>query len=149
MAKVYNAKDVDIRISAEGREADTASFVSIKGIESMAIGVDNGLTSWHPFEAKGWARRMVTSKGIGINFSGKRVSGCEGNDYIASLAYKTGVECETTIALHFPDESTLILDCVVDVGNVGGGSDVAELSFDCMSDGVPFYTDLNGDVVVG
>ena len=144
MATVFPVKDIDFKISANGRGV-AANFVAIRGMETFSITFDNGIDEWNPLDSDGWVRRLVTSKAMTVSISGKRVNACAGNDYVASLAYQGGVATQSTLQIRFPNGDSLVMDCIVNVTASDGGStgDVAVLEFDCLSDGRPVYTRHN------
>jgi len=113
----------------------------VRDMETFGISFDNGVEQWNPIDQEGWARRLMTGKSVTISLSGKRNYGDRGNDYVAGLAYENGNNAVTVLEVVFPDGSTLVMDCVVNVtaSDGGGATDVAALEFECMSDGKPSY----------
>lgn len=83
----------------------------------------------------------MTGKGFTISLSGKRHVGDPGNDYIAEMAWKSGLDCSTKAAIEFPDGDTLEFDCIVNVTTPFGGdsTNVSSLEFELQSDGKPNY----------
>ena len=71
---------------------DAPKKVNVADLESFSVSFSNGIENWNPMDTKGWQRGLMTSKSLKIEFKGKRNIGDEGNDYIASLAFKTGKE---------------------------------------------------------
>lgn len=94
-------------------------------------------------DQKGWSRALMTGKKLTISLKGKRNVGDAGNDYVASTAFKDGLDCSTKASVEFPDGSKLTFNCVLDVKNLLGGEsqDVAPLEFDMICDGKPTFTE--------
>lgn len=145
---VYPVFDIEFQVSTTGVQADHSTLVEedmklIADMETFELSIDGNVEEWAPMDTKGWVRRLMTGKGFAIGLSGKRHQGDAGNDYIAGLAYKTGVDCTTTTRVKFPNGDHLIFDCVVDVGsNFGGDSTaVSSLEVELLSDGKPTYID--------
>ena len=118
------------------------AFVEIAEMESFSVAIDGQVQEWTPFETEGWVKRLMTGKGLTISVKGKRCGGDDGNDYIASLAFKTGTDCNTEFQWEFPSGAKLEFDCVINVTNPGGGDsiNVESLEFDAMSSGKPNFT---------
>lgn len=140
---VYPVYENQFKIDKTGGDGATESnLVPIADMESFSVSIDGNIEEWKPFDQEGWTRRLVTGKSITISVSGKRNVGDEGNDYIDSLALKTGQDATTTIVWTFPSGAKLVLHGVVSVTEWGGGDStaVAPLAFDIMSDGKPTFT---------
>lgn len=123
--------------------ATKQSATSIADMESFSVSFDNGVEEWTPFDTEGWVRRLVTAKGISISVSGKRNIGDTGNDYVASLIFKNGRECEGYFSWKFPDGTTISWDnAVYNITNIGAGDSTAvgTLEFDILSNGKPTVT---------
>lgn len=85
-------------------------------------------------------RRLTTGKSLGMTMGGKRNYGDEGNDYIASLALKTGQECNTWVSIIFPNLDQLLIPAVINVTSLGGDStSIDALEWEAQSDGKPTY----------
>ena len=125
-----------------GNGATDTNSKTIADMESFSVSIDNNVEEWNPFDTEGWTRRLSTGKAITISVSGKRNVGDAGNDYVASLATKTGADCSTTVTWNFPSGAKLVMPCVISVTEWGAGESraVAPLSFDIMSDGKPTFT---------
>ncbi len=80
-------------------------------------------------------------EGFTISLSGKRHVGDPGNDYIAEMAWKSGLDCSTKAAIEFPNGDTLEFDCIVNITTPFGGdsTNVSSLEFELQSDGKPNY----------
>lgn len=137
---VFNNK---FKISSTGRGEGEESMVIVKEMETFSVSMDGNVEEWTPLDEEGWIRRLMTGKGFTISLSGKRYVGDPGNDYVASLAWKTGRDCDSKAEWEFPSGARLSFDCVVNVTSPGGGdsTNVDTLEFDLMSDGKPEYTD--------
>ena len=120
-----------------------ASMASIADCETFAVSFDNGVEEWHPFDTEGWARRLMTAKGVIISVTAKRNVGDAGNDAVAGLAFKNGRDVEKDFHWTFPDGSVAKFPgSVINVKNIGSGDStaVAPLEFDVMSNGKPEVT---------
>ena len=138
---VYPVNNIKFRIGTAGRDSAEADMAVVRDMETFGISFDNGVEQWNPIDQEGWARRLMTGKSVTISLSGKRNYGDRGNDYVAGLAYENGNNAVTVLEVVFPDGSTLVMDCVVNVtaSDGGGATDVAALEFECMSDGKPTF----------
>lgn len=127
------------KISTSGRTGEATAVV--KDAESLSIGIDGNIVEWTPMDQDGWTRRLMTGKSITVSMGGKRNYGDAGNDYVASLAFKNGQDCNSKFAIEFPDGATLSFDCVINVTSIGGEStDGGALEWEAQSDGAPTYT---------
>ena len=118
----------------------SSSMVSIADCETFSVSFDNGIEEWHPFDAEGWVRRLMTAKGVSISVTAKRNVGDAGNDAVAALAWVNGREAEKDFHWTFPDGTIVkFTGAVINVKNVGSGDStaVAPLEFDVMSNGKP------------
>nr|DAJ05648.1 MAG TPA: major tail protein [Caudoviricetes sp.] len=140
---VYPCYENQFQIDTAGGSGNAAALKPIAGMESFSVAIDGNVEEWKPFEAAGWTRRLVTGKSLTISITGKRNIGDEGNDYVNSLALKTGSGASTTLVWTFPDGAKLTVKGVVSVTEWSSGDStvVAPLSFDFMSDGKPEFTD--------
>lgn len=146
MALVYPVFDAhDFKIGTKGTMSTSQDMKSISLLETFSVSIDNGVEEWHPFEDKGWVRRLMTAKSLTISLSGKRdydtVSN-EGNAYVAGLMFETGNDAKTKFEWHMPQwkknntHAVVKFDCVVSVSATGGDSTAIDsLEFDVMSDG--------------
>lgn len=136
---VYNLK---FKIGTKGKTSADGDMVEIADLESFGISIDGSVENWTPMTTAGWARALMTGKSFSIDMKGKRNVGDEGNDYVASVAWKDGLDCSTKGEIEFPDGAKLEFDCVLNVTNVGGGdsTNVAPLEFTMQGDGRPIYT---------
>ncbi|MDM8313129.1 phage tail tube protein [Clostridium cadaveris] len=137
---VYNIK---FKVGTKGKESTSPSDMAvIADMESFSISIDGTVEEWTPMDTDGWARALMTGKKLSIGLKGKRNVGDKGNDYVANIAWKDGLDCSTKGEIEFPDGGKLAFDCVINVKNVGGGdsTNVAPLEFDMQGDGKPTYT---------
>ena len=137
---VYNLK---FKIGIKGTKSnDDTDMVEIADMENFGIKIDGKVQDWTPMNTAGWARNLMTGKAFSLSLKGKRHVGDPGNDYVAGVAWKDGLDCSSKGAIEFPDGSKLTFDCVIDVKNVGGddSTKVAPLEFDLKGDGKPTYT---------
>jgi hypothetical protein len=117
-------------------------FVPIADLETFSIKIAGKVENWTPMDTAGWERALMTGKAFSISLKGKRNVGDAGNDYVADMAWKDGLDCSTKAEIDFPDGAKLEFNTVVDVTNVAGGdsTNVAPLEFDLKGDGKPTYT---------
>ena len=139
---VFPVYENAFKIGKSGRTSTDADMVTIAEMESFSVSIDGNVEEWKPMEAEGWTKRMTTGKALTISLSGKRCGGDAGNDYVAGLAWKTGLDCNTKFEWTFPDGAKLAFDAVVSVTENSGGdsTNIGSLAFDVMSDGKPTYT---------
>lgn len=119
------------------------SYKDIADCESFSVSFDNGVEEWTPFDTEGWTRRLQTAKSITISVTAKRNVGDDGNDQVASLAFKNGRETENDVKWTFPDGASLeMTGAVVNVTSISAGDStaVAPLEFDVLSNGKPNFT---------
>lgn len=138
---VYPVFNINFKIGTRGRESAEQDMMIIKDMETFSPSIDGNIEEWTPMDTEGWIRRLSTGKGFTISLSGKRHVGDPGNDYIASLAWKSGIECSSKAEIEFPDGDKLEFDCVVNVTTPFGGdsTNVSTLEFELQSDGKPVY----------
>ena len=134
---VFPVYNIDIEIATANE-----TFVTIADMESMSFSIETGVETWNSLSEDGWQRALATAKSFTASFSGKRSVGDAGNDYIASKAFENGRNCDSTLKLTFPDGATFTAPVVIQVNDFMGGdaTNVAPLSFDCLSNGKPTYT---------
>lgn len=139
---VYPVFENLFQIGTKGAASEDADLVTIAEMESFSVSIDGNVEEWSPMDAEGWLKRMVTGKALTISLTGKRCIGDAGNDYVAGLAWNTGVACQTKYKWVFPSGASLSGDCVINVTNPGGGDsrNVAPLEFEMLSHGKPTYT---------
>lgn len=133
---VYPVNNIKFKL---GKTAETATIV--KDMETFSLAIDNGIEEWNPMDQEGWVRRLMTAKSITIGLNGKRNYGDPGNNFVASLAYKNGTDCNAVLEIEFPNGDMLEMLCVVNVTACAGGdsTNVGVLEFECQSDGKPEY----------
>lgn len=119
-----------------------ADFVPIADMETFSPSIDGTVEEWTPMNTDGWARAIMTGKKFSVSLAGKRTSGDAGNDYVADLAWKDGLDCSTKCEWNFPSGAKLTFDCVVNVTTPGGGdsTNVDGLEFELIGDGKPVFT---------
>lgn len=140
---VFPVFDLEFKIGTKGKDSSESDMVTIKDMESFALAIEGNTSKWNPMDMQGWGRALMTGKGMTISLKGKRHVGDPGNDYVASVAFKDGLDCSTKGAVEFPDGSKLTFDCVLDIKSFLGGEsqDVAPLEFDMIVDGKPVFTE--------
>jgi hypothetical protein len=140
---VFPVYNLVFKIGTKGlASVQPADFVPIADLETFGIKIAGKVENWTPMDTAGWARSLMTGKDFSISLKGKRNVGDIGNDYVADIAWKDGLDCSTKAEIDFPDGAKLAFNCVIDVTNVGGGdsTNVAPLEFDLKGDGKPTYT---------
>lgn len=141
---VYPVYANQFEINTKGRTGETGTFVTIADMESFSVSFDDNVEEWTPMTTEGWVRRLKTGKGVTISLAGKRSIGDAGNDYIASLAWKSGQGCNSELKWNFPNGDSVLIPCVINVTSAGGDSTGVEpLECECMSDGKPEFTAAN------
>lgn len=140
-----NEIKVEVDKSSIQSRSATPQWIEVKDLESGNMSVETGTETWNPFDEHGWQRALATSKSIGLSFSGKRNFGDAGNDYVAGKYMMNGQACNSAVRFTFPDNSTIIIPCVIKVTNPGGGdsTSVMPLEWECDSDGKPQTTEAN------
>jgi len=112
----------------------------VKDAESLAISIDGSVEEWNAMNMGGWVSRLMTAKSLSVSMSGKRNYGDPGNDYVASLAWKNGQDCNSIFAITFPNGDALTFNCVINTTSMGGDSTAADgLEWEALSDGKPTY----------
>lgn len=131
--------DLQFGVNTNGRSGTEVTVV--KDAESLSISIDGSVEEWNPLDQGGWTRRLMTAKSISVSLSGKRNYGDPGNDYVASLAFKNGTDCNSCFSIIFPDGGKLTFDCVINVTSMAGDSTAVDaLEWEALSDGKPTYT---------
>lgn len=141
---VNPVNEITFGVCMTGRpeELATAEYTVVKDAESLSISVDNGVENWNPMDAGGWARNLMTAKSISVSMGGKRNYGDPGNDYVASLAFKNGQDCNSALRITFPNGDNLYIPCVISTTEMGGDSTgIDALSWEVVSDGQPEYVE--------
>lgn len=141
MSGVYPVFNLIFKIGTKGRASNAGDMAVIKDMETFSPSVDGNVEEWTPMDTEGWIRRIMTGKGFAISLNGKRHVGDPGNDYVAGMAWKSGLECSSVAAIGFPNGDELQYDCIVDVKTPFGGdsTNVSGLEFELQSDGKPTY----------
>lgn len=142
MKGVYPVYKIAFKVGTKGRASAEEDMKIIKDLETFSLSIDGNVEEWTPMDTEGWARRLMTGKSFSISLNGKRHVGDPGNDYVADVAWKDGLDCSTKAAIEFPNGSKMEFDAIIDVKNVEGAdsTNVAPLDFDLMSDGKPTFT---------
>lgn len=126
-------------VSITGRTTPESTPVS--DAESLAISIDGNVEEWDAMDQAGWKRRLMTAKSVSVSMGGKRNIGDPGNDYVASVAWKNGQDCNSVFYINFPDGATLEFNCVINVTAMGGDATAIDaLEWEALSDGAPTYT---------
>ncbi len=138
---VYPVYKIDFKIGINGLESAEEEMVVIKDMETFSPSIDGNVEEWTPMDTDGWVRRLMTGKGFTIALNGKRHEGDPGNDYVADMAWKDGLDNSTKGAIKFPNGDELTFDCVINITTPFGGDStgVSGLEFEMQSDGKPTY----------
>ena len=136
---VFPVYGIDIEVNTGTGGAET--YATIADMESMSLSIDTGVETWNSLAEDGWQRALATAKSFTASFNGKRNIGDAGNDYIASKALANGRDCDSKLRLTFPDGAIFTAPVVLQVKDFMGGdaTNVAPLSFDCISNGKPDF----------
>lgn len=136
---VYNNK---FKIGIKGLASTDENMTIIAGLENFAPSIDGGVEEWNAMEAEGWGDAMMTSKKLSFSFTGKRVYGDAGNDYIGDLAWKSGNDVVSKFEWEFPNGAKVKCNVVINVTVPGGGDSTAVdgLEFEILCKGKPEYT---------
>lgn len=138
---VYPVYENQFKINTKGREDSPTNLVAIADMESFSVSFDDNVEEWTPMTTEGWVRRLKTGKGLTISINGKRNIGDAGNDFVAGLAWKSGLACNSQLEWTFPNGDKALIPCVINVTAGGGDStNVEPLEFECLSDGKPTFT---------
>lgn len=139
---VFPVYNLVFKIGTKGKKSVEADMVEIAEMESFEISIEGGVENWTSMTTRGWAGSLMTAKKFSVSLKGKRSCGDPGNDYVADVAWKDGLDCSTKATVEFPDGAKLAFDCVLNVKSLNGGdsTNVAPLEFDMVGDGRPVYT---------
>ena len=140
---VYPVYEHQFQICTAGRSGtgDT-NFVDIADMATFSVSFDDNVEEWTPMTTEGWVRRLKTGKGVKISLAGKRNIGDAGNNYVASMKFKNGQDCNSVLRWNFPDGTVVNMPCVINVTSAGGDStNVDPLEWECLSDGKPTVTE--------
>lgn len=139
---VYPVNNIKFKL---GKTSETATIV--KDMETFSISFDNGIEEWNPMDQEGWVRRLMTAKSITVGLNGKRNYADPGNNFVAGLAHKNGLDANAVLEIEFPNGDMLEMPCVVNVTACAGGdsTNVGALEFECQSDGKPEYLPADGE----
>lgn len=140
---VFPVFDIEFKVGTKGLESTEQDMVTVLDMESFSLSIEGNTQKWNAMDMKGWTRALMTGKGLTISLKGKRNVGDPGNDYVAGVSFKDGLDCSTKFSVDFPDGSKLAGNCVLDVKSVLGGEsqDVAPLEYDIIVDGKPTFTE--------
>lgn len=139
---VFPVYKLKFKIGTKGKLSEVADMAEIAQLESFGLSIEGNVENWTTMNADGWASNLMTGKSFSFDMKGKRSVGDPGNDYVADVALKDGLDCSTKGEIEFPDGAKMEFDCVLDVTNIGGGdsTNVAPLEFTMHGDGKPTYT---------
>lgn len=138
---VYPVFDLRFKVGTNGSTSVEDDMKVVAEMETFSVSVDGNVEEWTPMNTEGWARRLMTGKSFTVSLNGKRHQGDPGNDYVAGVAWKKGLDCSTKGEIEFPNGDKLTFDCVLNVTSPFGGDsiNVSGLEFEMQSDGKPVY----------
>ena len=144
---VFPVFDIEFKVGTKGLTSSDTDLKTVKDMESFSLSIEGNVQNWNPMDMQGWSRALMTGKKLTISLKGKRNVGDDGNDYVAGVTFKDGLDCSTKFSVDFPDGSKFAGNCVLDVKNALGGEsqDVAPLEFDMIVDGKPTFTEAAGE----
>ena len=139
---VFPVYNLIFKIGTKGKASAEEDMVSIAQMETFSLSIDGTVEEWTTMSEAGWSNSLMTGKKFTIGLNGKRCVGDKGNDYVAAIAWKDGLDCSTKGEIEFPDGSKLAFNCVINVKNIGGAdsTNVAPLEFEMIGDGKPTLT---------
>lgn len=139
---VFPVYNLIFKIGTKGKASVEEDMVSIAQMETFSLSIDGTVEEWTTMSEAGWSNSLMTGKKFTIGLNGKRCVGDKGNDYVAAIAWKDGLDCSTKGEIEFPDGSKLAFNCVINVKNIGGAdsTNVAPLEFEMIGDGKPTLT---------
>jgi len=136
MTGVYPVFDNIFKVGTAGTESTTSDMKTVADLTSFSVSINNTIEEWTPMTSQGWVRRLTTGKSVSITLSGKRNVGDAGNDYLASLAWKTGQDTTTKFEWELPDGTKISYNAVVNITGLGGESTAVDaLEAEFLSDG--------------
>jgi hypothetical protein len=130
-----------IQIGPVGCE-DTA-LMTIAGFETVDITTDNDIQEKSFYEDEGWLFRMVTGKSMTFGFTGTRIVGDPGNDFVAAAAFANGEDCNARLVWTTASGKTkLDMTSVLNVSKVAGGEtkNLDPMEFEALSSRKPTIT---------
>lgn len=138
----YPVFNMDFKIGTKGLASTDTEMATIADAEEFTLSISSTSGEWTPMTTKGWQRTMMTGKAFSVKVKAKRSVGDPGNDYIASVAWKDGLDCSSKSEITFADGAKLAFNCAIDVTTPPGGAstDVAPMEFELKGDGKPTYT---------
>ena len=142
IGQVFPAYKMVFKVGIKGLLSTDAEMVEVADVEEWTMSIDGNMVEFSPYSAQGWTRSIITGKKFSIECKGKRSVGDPGNDFIAGIAWKDGLDCSTKVEVTFPNGDKLKLNAAVDVTNPGGGGasqDLSGLEFKFAGDGKPNY----------
>lgn len=140
---VYPVYDNDFKVGLAGKKED---MTTIANLTNFAPSIEGSIEEWNAMEAKGWGDAMMTGKKLGFTFQGKRTYGDPGNDYIASLAWKSGNDVVAPFEWTMPSGAKVTFTAIINVTTPGGGESTAvdALEFEVKCKGKPTFISTGG-----
>lgn len=140
MPKVYPVYNNKFRVGING--SDAADTI-IANLTNFAPSIEGGVEEWNSMEAEGWGDAMMTSKKLSFSFQGKRTYGDPGNDFVASLAWKSGNDVVAPFEWELPSGAKVTFMAIINVTTPAGGDSTAvdALEFEVKCKGKPTFTE--------
>ena len=128
--------------SVSGGTKTYGTAFTVSDVENLEISLDNGIEEWYALGEDGWVNRLMTSRGITVNMSGKRNYADAGNNTVGQDYFiDVGLANEVKLTITFPNGDTLAIPGVLNItGLAGGATDVDKLEFEIQSNGKPTFT---------
>ena len=104
---VFPVYNLIFKIGTKGKASTEEDMVSIAQMETFSLSIDGTVEEWTTMSEAGWSNSLMTGKKFTIGLNGKRCVGDKGNDYVADIAWKDGLDCSTKGEIEFPDGSKL------------------------------------------
>ena len=136
---VYEVSKNKFEVGIDGNESEMAQVAELT---NFAPTIEGGVEEWNAMESEGWGNAMMTSKKLSFSFQGKRAYGDPGNDYIASLAWKSGNDVVAPFRWTMPSGAKVEFSATINVTAVAGGesTSVDGLEFEVKCKGKPVFT---------
>ncbi len=138
-ATVYPVNENTFEVGLQGNKEDMAM---VANLTNFGPSIEGGVEEWNAMESGGWGDAMMTSKKLSFSFSGKRTYGDPGNDYIASLAWKSGNDVVAPFRWTMPSGAKVEFTAIINVTTPAGGESTAVdgLEFEVKCKGKPVFT---------
>ena len=139
----YPVNNITFKIGTKGVSSADEDMKTIADMESFEISIDDNTEEWYPMEGGGTAKALNTGAKYSVSLSGKRSVGDAGNDYVAGLAWKRGLDRKTKFEFTLPDDTHIAFpEAMVSFSAAGGGDSnaIGALEFEVTCCGNPTVT---------